>query len=165
MRAAGSWPSAAPQARRAHHGTLCARSLRPWGGAQRRDLHHTLDAALGCRARDGVGGFYVERFEILLAAFMQHGDQVHDGVRIFKRRIDRFWKAHVRLHELDLPNIAHHAKLLPHVRTAHRDAHALATLGQRANDLFADESGTAEHNDQIATHEALHQPRFSAHDR
>ena len=81
---------------------------------------------------------------------MHYGDEIHDGVGVFERRIDRVRKAHVRLHELDLADVAHHAQLVAKMRAAHGDAHAIAALRQRAHNLFTDETGTAEHNDEIA---------------
>jgi hypothetical protein len=45
--------------------------------------------------------------------------------------------------------------------TPHRNADALPALGQRAHNLFTDEAGTAEHNNQIVRHELPHHRRFS----
>jgi hypothetical protein len=49
------------------------------------------------------------------------------------------------------------------VRAAHRDAHAVTALCKRAYDLFSDEAGTAEHNDENTNnHETLQHPSFRA---
>src|SRR5690606_22078231 len=113
---------------------------------------------------DGFRRFDVQRLEILLAALVHGRDEVDDGVGVFERGVDRLREAHIRLHQLHLADITHHAQFGAKVRTAHRNAHAVTALGQRAHDLLPDEAGAAEHNDEIAsTHcEAHHQPAFRA---
>src|SRR5687768_7892796 len=124
-------------------------------------MHDARDAAPGGGFGDGLRGFDVQRVEVLLAVLVHHSDEVHDCVSIFQCGVDRVRKAHVRLHKLNLPDIAHYAEFVPQMRASHRNTHAVTALRESAHNLFTDEAGTAEHNDEITAHELLRQHGFS----
>ena len=102
----------------------------------------------GGRKRDRLGAERLHRVEALAAALEQDADQVDHHVGVAHRRRDRGRIAQVGLHGMDLADPAERLQMAGEIRPAHRDADAVAALGQRAHHMAAEESRAAEHGDQ-----------------
>src|SRR5262245_164466 len=111
-------------------------------------MHEAFNTAPRRRFGDRARAFDVKRIEALRSAFVQYRHQVHNRVSALECGVDRFWKPHIRLNELHLADIAEHAKCVSEMRPAHGHAHAHATFRQRAYNMRADETGTAENNNE-----------------
>ena len=72
-----------------------------------------------------------------------------DHVGVARRRLDRARIAHVGLHGMDLADPAERLQMAGEVGPAHRDADAVVALGQRADQMAAEEARAAEDGDQL----------------
>ena len=59
---------------------------------------------------------------------------------------DRVRIAHIRLHRMDLADVAKWLQMKRKIRTAYRDPDPPATLRQSTHHMPTDEAGTAEHS-------------------
>ena len=96
---------------------------------------------LGAEALHGV--------EALPAALEQDAGEVDHHVGVARRRLDRRGVPHVSLHRVDLADPAERLQMAGEVGPAHRDADAVMALGQRADQMAAEEARAAEHGDQL----------------
>ena len=103
------------------------------GGARR--ARHRLRA----RRHDGV--------EALRAALEQNADQIDRDIGIAHRRRDRIRIAQIGLYRMDLADPAHRPQKAGKLRAAHRDADAVAAVGERTHHMAAEKTGAAEHGD------------------
>ena len=71
-----------------------------------------------------------------------------DDVGVARRGLDRARMAHVGLHRMDLADPAERLQMAGKVRPPHRDADAVVALGQRPDQMAAEEAGAAEDRDQ-----------------
>ena len=105
-------------------------------------------AVVGGGQRHLLGAERLHGVEALPAALEQDADQVDDDVGVAHRRLDRAGVAHVGLHRMDLADPAERLQMAGEVRPAHRDADAVVALGQRPDQMAAEEAGAAEDRDQ-----------------
>ena len=123
----------------------------PWRGGGQRHL-------LGAERLHGV--------EALPAALEQDADQVDHARRRRAPRPRPSRIAQVGLHRMDLADPAERLQVAGEVGPAHRDADAVAALGQRAHHVAAEEARAAEDGDQrvdwLAVMDAVHAARSRA---
>ena len=115
--------------------------------------------ATACRA------FALHGVKGLRAALGQNADEIDGDMRIAHRGRDRGRIAHIGLHGVDLTDLAERLQMARQFGPAHRDADAIITLGQRAHDMPADKTRSAENRDQridIRGHVSLSQSRSNA---
>ena len=86
--------------------------------------------------------------ETLRAALIQDADEVDDDARSAHRGFDRARIAHIGLHGMDLADAAERLQEIGQFGPAHRNADAVAALGQRAHDMAAEKAGAAENGDE-----------------
>ena len=110
------------------------------------DDRGATDGLGGPRHRFGACGMH--GVEALVAALEQDADQIDHGVGVAHRRLDRMRVAQIGLHGLDLADPAQAAANGRHSSgPAHRDADAVAAVGQRAHHVAAEKTRAAEHGD------------------
>ena len=105
-------------------------------------------AVVGGGQRHLLGAERLHGVEALPAALVQDADQVDDDVGVAHRRFDRTGVPHVGLHRMDLADPAERLQVSGEVRPAHRDADAVVALGQRPDQMAAEEARAAEDRDQ-----------------
>jgi ABC-type dipeptide/oligopeptide/nickel transport system ATPase component len=104
----------------------------------------------GCHSgRILLDGVDVDGLEGLADSLVEQADKVDHRVRALHRPGDRGRVPDIGLDHLDLPDIAHQAHLVGQVRLAHRHPDPGALTGQGPDDLGSDETGTAEHGDEV----------------
>ena len=105
--------------------------------------------AVGCGGeRDLLGAERLHGVETLPSALEQDADQVDDDVGVAHGRFDGTGVPHIGLDGVDLPDPAERLQVPGEVRPAHRDADAVVALGQRPDQVAAEEAGAAEDRDQ-----------------
>ena len=110
-------------------------------------MHHPrADRAGGFRHRAGARTLH--RVEFLRAALGQDADQVDGGMAVAHRGLDRGRIAQVRLHGVDLADLAERLQMPGEFRAAHRDPDAVIALGQRADHMPPDKARSAENRDE-----------------
>ena len=112
------------------------------------------------RHRLGAGGLH--RVEALPAALEQDADQVDHDVGVARGRLDRAGIAQIGLHGVDLADPAERLQMAGEIGPAHRDADAVAALGQRAHHVAAEEARAAEDGDQRVERDCAVMPRSFA---
>ena len=100
------------------------------------------------RQRHRLGADGLHRVEALAPALEQDADQVDHHVGVARGRLDRGGIAQVGLHGVDLADPAERLQVAGELGPAHRDADAVAALGERAHHMAAEEARAAEHGDQ-----------------
>src|ERR1700720_71843 len=100
------------------------------------------------RARHRLRTGRHHRVKTLAAAFEQNADQVDHHIGVAHRRRDRFRVAKIGLHGVNLADPAHRLQMPGQFRPAHRDADAVATLGQRAHHVTTEKTRAAEYCDE-----------------
>ena len=98
---------------------------------------------------DGAGAAGLDAREVLAAALLQDADEVDHRIGALDRGRDRIGIAQIGLHGMDLADHAERLQEAGEIGPAHRDAHAIAALHQRAHDMAADEAGAAEDRDEL----------------
>ena len=102
----------------------------------------------GRRERHRLRAKRVHRLEPLPAALEQDADEVDHEVGVAHGRLDRSRVAQIGLHRMDLADPAERLQMARQVRPAHRDANAIAALGERAHHMAAEKARAAEDRDQ-----------------
>ena len=105
------------------------------------------NAGLGGGAGNGAGAEHMQRFEILPAALIEHGDQVHHRLGPAQSAGKGGRIAHIGLNRMDLADATERLEMIGEVRAARGDANAPAVPGKRLNDMAAHESGASEYGD------------------
>jgi len=116
-------------------------------GADRRDMHQP-GTDRGGGLGDGGGACALHGVEFLCPGLGQDADQVDDDVGLAHRRSDRLRVAHIGLDGFDLPDPPERPQKAGELRPAHGDADEVATVGERAHHMAAEESLAAEHGDE-----------------
>jgi len=125
-------------------------------GANRGDLDQFVDTGGGSGFSNRLGAHGVQAGKGLATALGQHADQIHDTGSTFNGAFHRARHPDIRLHQLHLANHTHHTQVLREVRAARGNTHAIAGLGQRADNMTTDKAGTAKHSDHfVAKHEGF----------
>ncbi len=99
--------------------------------------------------RDLLGAEALHGVEALAAALEQDAGEVDHHVGVARRGLDRARIAHVGLHGVDLADAAERLQMAGEIGPAHRDADAVVAFRQRAHQMAAEETGAAEHGDQL----------------
>ncbi len=115
--------------------------------ADRRDVDHACAEGRGCE-RDCLGAEGLHRIEFLPPALEQDADKIDHHVGVARGRFDGGRIAHIGLHGVDLADPSERLQVAGKFGPAHRDANAVAELGQRAYDMAAEESRAAKDGDQ-----------------
>ena len=115
-----------------------------------RDMHEP-----GCAGSLGGLGhqgrpFGLHGVEALLATFKQDAHEVHDRIGALHGALDGPAIAQIGLHGVHLPDGAHRLDVAGKVRPAHRNAHAIAFLGQFAHHIPSKKARSAKHGDELA---------------
>ena len=103
---------------------------------------------IGGGQRHLLGAERLHGVEALPPALEQDADQVDDDVGAAHRGFHRTGVPHVGLHRMDLADPAERLQVAGEVRPAHGDADAVMPLGQRPDQMAAEEAGAAEDRDQ-----------------
>ncbi len=94
---------------------------------------------VGGGQRHLLGAEGLHGVEALPAALEQDADQVDDDVGVAHRGLDRPGVPDVGLHRVDLADPAERLQMAGEVGPAHRDADAVMALGQRPDQMAAEE--------------------------
>ncbi len=116
-------------------------------GADSRDVDERR-AGGACRARHGFGARGHHRIEALAAVLEQDADQIDDDIGVVHRRRDRIRITQIGLHGVDLADAAHRLQMEGEIGAAHRDADAVAAVGERAHHVAAEKTRTAEYRNE-----------------
>ena len=87
--------------------------------------------------------FVLDGFECLLTAREEDADEVHDGVRVFRRGHERIGIAHVGLDRHDLPDAAQRLQMTGEIRPPDGNPDTRAGARDGPDQMAAQKSGTA----------------------
>jgi hypothetical protein len=126
---------------------LCIARARILVGADRRDVDHWRPERRR-RLGDQAGAVGVHGGKPLAPALEQDSDKIDDHVAAVGGVLHRFGVAQVGLNRMDLAHAAERLQVSGQIGAAHPDPDAIAALGERAHQMAAEETGTAEDGDE-----------------